>query len=141
MYLLDKNCISIVDRVDSWQQGLNLSTQILLDQNCITVEYIKAIYKSIKQYGPYILLTPELIMPHARPEQGVLQTGISLLKLNNSIEFFDNDIKVILSLASIDSVSHIEYIKQIVDIISDETKYKHLLDSNNIEEIYELFNS
>ena len=141
MYLLDKNCISIVDRVDSWQQGLNLSTQILLDQNYITVEYVKAIYESIKQYGPYILLTPELIMPHARPEQGVLETGISLLKLNNSIEFFDNDIKVILSLASIDSVSHIEYIKQIVDIISDETKYKYLLDSNNIEEIYELFNS
>ncbi len=73
--------IQIVDSVSDWKQAIRLSAQPLLAKETITEEYVEAIFKSHQELGPYYVLAPGLAMPHARPEQGAIKNGLSLLHI------------------------------------------------------------
>ncbi|MGL5956543.1 MAG: PTS sugar transporter subunit IIA [Brevinema sp.] len=139
MYLLDKSCIEIIESLSSWKEGVRKSVKLLENKGFVTETYLDAIYDNIDKFGPYIVLSSDLIMPHARPDQGALKNGISVLKVNNGINFFNNNIKIILSLSAIDSDMHIDYIKQIVYVINKDDSYQKLLEATDIDTIYQLF--
>lgn len=71
--------ITIVSEISSWQEAVQLSAAPLLAAQAIGSEYVDAIIRSHEEIGPYYVLAPGLAMPHARPEQGVHKTGLSLL--------------------------------------------------------------
>ena len=80
--ILDGN-IQIIDSVIDWKESIKIAGNPLLQKNIITENYITAMIESIEKLGFYVILRENLAMPHARPEDGTLGTGVSLLKLNN----------------------------------------------------------
>ena len=82
--ILDGN-IRIIDSVIDWKDSIKIASKSLLEKNIITENYIKAMIESIEKLGFYVILRDNLAMPQARPEDGTLGTGESLLKLNNPV--------------------------------------------------------
>jgi len=79
--------IQIVDSVSDWKQAIRLSAQPLLAKETMTEAYIDAIFNSHQELGPYYVLAPGLAMPHARPEQGAIKNGLSLLHIKQGVSF------------------------------------------------------
>ncbi|MDP1188982.1 PTS sugar transporter subunit IIA, partial [Klebsiella pneumoniae] len=73
--------------MDSWENAVRLAAEPLQMQGYIAGSYIEAILQSHKELGPYNVLAPGLAMPHARPEQGVLRNGLSLLLIKEGGSF------------------------------------------------------
>ncbi len=71
--------INVINAIDNWKNAVRLAAEPLLAQGYMAEHYIEAILKSHAELGPYYLLAPGLAMPHARPEQGALRNGLSLL--------------------------------------------------------------
>lgn len=138
MKLLPESFIEVVEEIVNWKEAILLSSGILLKNEYITEKYIEKIFENIEIMGPYMVLAPELLMPHARPEDGALKTGISLLKLNKPVDFFGNDISIVVTLSSIDSNSHIDYIQKLVSLLDEEKKYTDLLNTKNKNEVVKL---
>lgn len=138
MKLLPENFIEVAEEITNWKDAILMSTGILLKNRYITERYVDKIFENIETMGPYMVLAPELLMPHARPEDGALKTGISLLKLNKPVEFFGNEISIVVTLSSIDSNSHIDYIQKLVTLLSEEEKYMELLNSRDKKEVIKL---
>lgn len=138
MKLLPESFIEVVEEIVNWKEAVLLSSGILLKNEYITEKYIEKIFENIETMGPYMVLAPELLMPHARPEDGALKTGISLLKLNKPVDFFGNDISIVVTLSSIDSNSHIDYIQKLVSLLDEEKKYTDLLNTKNKNEVIKL---
>ena len=126
------------ERVESWQEALTLCAAPLLRSHIITPEYVTAIVNEHRRLGPYYVLAPGLAMPHARPEEGALGLGLSLLKLRRGVSFGseDNDpVDLIVMLAAPDKHSHIELISSLAALFSSDEEMRLLHQARTTEEI------
>ncbi|HDG1701722.1 PTS sugar transporter subunit IIA [Kluyvera ascorbata] len=135
--------IQIVDSVNDWKQAITLSAQPLLAKGAITEDYIKAIFNSHQELGPYYVLAPGLAMPHARPEQGAIKNGLSLLHIKQGVSFDadENDpIYVVIMLCALSGEEHINMITALAEIFSDDERLAALLEASSMEAIQSVIN-
>ncbi|WP_075182442.1 PTS sugar transporter subunit IIA [Pantoea sp. 1.19] len=127
---LNDQTINVVDRVEDWQQAIRLSAAPLLAAGAIAPAYITAMIDSHLALGPYSVLAPGLALPHARPEQGALANGLSLLHVRTGVPFgsAENDpVRVVMTLCAPSGNHHIALIAELADVLSDETRLAALL--------------
>jgi len=137
--LLSDEKIQVVDKVKSWEEGVEIAATPLLKKNYITIKYLRSMLDDVKELGPYINIAPGIIMPHSRPENGVLQSGMSILKINNGIPFINNEkIYLVIMLALIDDKSHLNYMSQLATLLMDEAKREELLAVTNVNDLNEV---
>ncbi|NCC64392.1 MAG: PTS ascorbate-specific transporter subunit IIA [Spirochaetia bacterium] len=126
-------------KVDSWEDAILKGGKVLTDTNSVRPEYLSAIIKKCKQYGPYIVIAPGIAMPHARPEEGALALGYGIVTLKDPVLFNDPDndpIKLLIFLAAPNAKEHNEVaVCQIADLCDDEEIVTALLNARNEEEI------
>lgn len=135
--------IQIVDSVSDWKKAIRLSAQPLLAKETITEEYVEAIFKSHQELGPYYVLAPGLAMPHARPEQGAIKNGLSLLHIKQGVSFNadENDpIYVVIMLCALSGDEHINMITALAEIFSDDERLSALLKASTMETIQTVIN-
>lgn len=130
--LITQNKIIVIDKVDSWQESIKIAAKPLLDNNSIKEEYVTSIIDNINKLGFYIVLDEYIAMPHSRPENGVLKTDISFLKVNDGVMYGDDKIYLIFLLAAKDSNTHIDLIKNLLEIFDYKEK---LINAKTLEEI------
>lgn len=130
--------IQIVDSVSDWKKAIRLSAQPLLAKMAMTEEYIEAIFNSHQELGPYYVLAPGLAMPHARPEQGAIKNGLSLLHIKQGVSFdaeANDPVYVVIMLCALSGDEHINMITALADIFSDDDRLSALLKASSIESI------
>ncbi len=135
--------IQIVDSISDWKQAITLSSQPLLAKKAIAEDYIQAIFNSHHELGPYYVLAPGLAMPHARPEQGALKNGLSLLHIKQGVSFDaeENDpIYVVIMLCALSGDEHINMITALADIFSDDERLSALLKASSMETFQAVIN-
>lgn len=133
-----ENNICIVESVKDWREAVKKSGEILLKNGVIEERYIDAAIKNIETLGNYIVLTDNVAMPHARPEDGVKETGLSLLVIKEGVDFSDEKVYLVFMLASKDSNSHIEIIKKLSNLIDDEELISKLMEVKDEMEVLNL---
>lgn len=75
---------------NTWQEAIEVSCEKLLNRGYISNTYIEEIIKSVKEYGPYIVILPNIAMPHAEGNfDSVYKSGISFTKFKQPVKFFD----------------------------------------------------
>ena len=70
-----------------WQDAVEKSGTILVNNGYVTREYVDAMVQTVKTLGPYIVVAPGLAMPHARSTNGVIKSGISIMTLSRPVTF------------------------------------------------------
>lgn len=131
--------MNMIENVNNWERAIEIAAKPLLKNGYIKSEYINSMVENIHKNGPYIIIVPGFAMPHASPECGVLKTGISLLKLKNPVIFpGNNEIKLIIVLASLSPNAHMDIIVELTDILADEELMEKIYECNSIDKIMEL---
>ncbi|WP_314760920.1 BglG family transcription antiterminator [uncultured Abiotrophia sp.] len=138
--LLKEELIQQVDSVTNWQEAVGLAAQPLLAHGYIEESYIQAMIASIKETGPYIVLAPKVAVPHASPDAGVHQLGISLLQVKEPVDFSENDdadkkVQLIFVLAAVDSTAHLRALQELALILDDEEAIDSLIAASDPREI------
>ena len=137
---LIRNKIDIVDSVSNWEDAIRKGAQLLIENRCIEPRYVDSIINNIKESGPYVVLGDGMAMSHARPEDGVLKNGITLLKIVNGVDF-DNKNKVFLlfTLAAENNEHHQDLMGEIADLLNESEKIKRIMyDDLTDLEIYDI---
>ncbi len=129
------------DKTD-WRTALKISAEKLLKENYIEQRYIDALINSVETLGPYIVIAPNLAIPHARPEDGAIKMGLSLTTFKEPIFFkteADNrySARVFITISAIDYNSHLEMLKSLASKLSEKTieklsKAKTIVEIKNI---------
>ncbi|EPH0092986.1 PTS sugar transporter subunit IIA [Pluralibacter gergoviae] len=140
---LHDDTIRVQESAQNWQQALAICAAPLLESNTIRPEYLTAIVNEHNRLGPYYVLAPGLAMPHARPEEGALGLGLSLLKLHRGVRFGseENDpVDLVVMLAAPDRHSHIELISALAALFSSDEDMRLLHQARTVEEIKNIIN-
>jgi PTS system ascorbate-specific IIA component len=121
--------LNLLTHTDNWRKAVEIALQPMIDNGAVQPRYLNAIYDMHEQIGPYYVLGEGIAMPHARPEEGVNHTGLSLLIVSEGVSFGseDNDpVYIIFALAAIDSHSHIEMIASLSQLFCEENVVEQL---------------
>lgn len=120
---INESNLNMFTRVDDWQQAVALAVEPMIARGEVEPRYLSAIYEMHREIGPYYVLGEGIAMPHARPEEGVINTALSLAIVSEGVSFNspDNDpVYVIFALAAKDSHSHIEMIASLSQLFCEE---------------------
>ncbi len=136
---LNKNHIECIDRVDCWEDSIIKSSKALLNNGYINESYVNGMIQSVIDNGPYMVILPEIAMPHTDPNKGVIKTGISLLKVNEPVIFPENKpVRLLITLAATSGDEHMNLLAKLTDFLIDEEKIKSILACSTKEEIMDL---
>lgn len=135
-YINDKTIQTNVD-VNTWEEAVIHGSEPLLANEDIEKKYVDAMIDAVHEYGPYMVLADNFALMHSRPENGVLNTSMSLITTKNTLDMEGKPVKVFLILAAKDNESHIKALSQITEILSNESNFLKIMDGNK-EEILNL---
>ncbi|WRP07523.1 BglG family transcription antiterminator [Rossellomorea aquimaris] len=141
--LLTEQTIQLKDRVTSWEEAIRVASEPLVDQQSIRPDYVDAMITNVKELGPYIVIAPNIAIPHARPETGVEQLGMSFLRLEEPVYFSEKEkhrAQLIIVLAAIDNQTHLKALAQLTELLSNEDNVEKLISASDRQTIIELIN-
>ncbi|MFV0576444.1 MAG: PTS sugar transporter subunit IIA [Vibrio sp.] len=120
--LIDNNSIKLQQSASNWKEAIKIGTDMLIASGAILPSYHEAIINSVEKLGPYICIAPNLAMPHARPEDGVVRTAFALVTLDTPIYFEGEDepVDVLITLAGSSSDEHMEGLMEVTQVLDDE---------------------
>lgn len=136
--LLNEKTIQLQQSCESWQEAIRLSGAVLRDQGFITDEYIDNAIATVKEVGPYIVITKGVALPHSTNKTGVNRTCMSLLTLDTPVNFNnpDNDpVYNVFMLATEDADSHIGALKDLAEFLERKEFLTLLSKARNPQEI------
>ena len=119
--LIENNSIKLNQSAADWKAAIKIGTDLLERAGTIEPRYYDTIISNIEKMGPYIILAPGLAMPHARPEEGVIETSFALVTLKEPVVFEGEDepVSVLITLAGSDSDKHMEGLMEITQTLDD----------------------
>lgn len=132
--LRDRNII-LNQECEDWKEVIERVSLPLVQDQVIEKGYIDAMIKSVEEFGPYIVIGKHLALAHARPEDGVNKLGISVMTLKEPIKFGneENDpVKIVFCLAAVDSYSHLNVMRSLVELINDSKKVEKLINAETL---------
>lgn len=141
MKLIKESNVQILEGAADWKEAIRQSIAPLERDGFVTEAYGEAIIENVEQLGPYICIAPHVALPHARPEQGVLESQIAVTLFRREVDFNREDARanLFISLAAADSDSHLDVLMQITDILQDEDKTTGILQAKDETELYQYF--
>lgn len=136
---IKKNNIKFLDKVIDWKEAIKKAAEPLLEENLIEERYVEAMIENVEKLGDYIILVPNVAMPHARPEFGSKETGVSFLKLDNPVTFGKNkEVRLIICLSTKNNDDHLSLLQNVSFLIDDEEKVDSLVNTKSRDEFYDL---
>lgn len=138
--IFNEKLITLNIEAKNWEDAIRKTSQPLIDCKKASKEYVDDMILSVKQFGPYIVLSKHIAMPHGRPEKGAKECAIAIGVLKTPVEFgnIDNDpVKYIFSLSATDNTSHLKAIVKLADLFKDKEFFKLLDNASSPKEIIE----
>ena len=140
--IVEKKHYAFVDRLDSWQQGVELSAKSLVADGSVDEDYYKQIVDCIEKYGPYVVFDHYVAMPHSQENaQGVHKTGIGFMRVKEPVSF-GKDVdgeeklaKLFFTLAACNPDEHLNNIQQLASLFCNEALLDALMAANTPEDI------
>ncbi len=120
--LLTKEHIMFKPQVSSVKEALYDGAKPLLDKQLIEKRYVEKVLKNLEEMGPYIVVAPNIALSHARPTDGVNELCMSLLLLEEPVNFSDKEnreVRAIITLAAPDETSHLTALGQLSQMLMD----------------------
>jgi len=138
MNLTSEELVRLNIEAKDWEDAIRQSADALLQNGKIKASYIDAIIKTVKETGPYIVITKHVALPHARSEAGALESAIGIATLKEPVVFGnkENDpVKYLFCLSAKDSESHINALAELTGLLDRKDFYEFLDHAKDASEV------
>ncbi|HCJ10056.1 MAG TPA: PTS maltose transporter subunit IIBC [Clostridiales bacterium] len=121
-----------------WEEAVRLAGEVLEKAGDIEPAYTEAMIRTVREIGPYIVVTPGVALPHARPENGVLRAAIGLVRLARPVSFgneVNDPVDLVFPFGTPDRDQHIEVLAALSRLLSDPRRVAALRRAATEEDI------
>lgn len=124
-----------------WREAIRIAAQPLVDKQYVEPRYVEAMIRHVEELGPYIIVAPQVAIPHGRPDEGVHRLGMSLLRLEQSVPFspdHSHDVGLVIVIATVDQESHLKALSDLTRILSVKEQRAALLQATSVGDLLHL---
>ncbi|MGX7109459.1 BglG family transcription antiterminator [Facklamia miroungae] len=136
--ITNNKLIQLKVEAKDWKEAIQKSAEVMKEEGKITDDYIRAMINNTESNGPYIVITKHVALPHARPEDGVIETAIGITTLKEPVVFgheLHDPVKYVFCLSTVDNNSHLKALAELVDLLDDVHFYELLEKAEEPQEI------
>lgn len=140
---VDRKVTSYQKGFNTWQESIVASCQPLVKEGIIENCYVDAIISCVEKYGPYIVIAPNIAMPHSTEgAKGVNETCIGFMKVEEPVHFDLNDpekdARLFFVLAAVDHDKHLENMMALSEMLMNDELVQDLLEVTCDEDLLAL---
>lgn len=137
--IVEKKHFSFHEGFDDWRDAVRAACAPLLSDGTIEKEYPEIIIQKVEELGPYIVIAPNICIPHAERGRGVNDTAMCFMKTEKPVSFDpndpDKDARIFVVLAATDDEVHLNNLMQLSETLSDETIVDKLLQAKTGDDL------
>ena len=74
--------------VSDWQEAIRAAGKLMVEEGGVEARFVDAMIRVAKEFGPYIVIAPGIALPHARPEDGVIDSTVAVVRLAYTGQFW-----------------------------------------------------
>lgn len=140
--LIRENLIDLDVEVEDWQGAIRAAGKLMVQDGGVEERFVDAMIRVAKEFGPYIVVAPGIALPHAKPEDGVLEASIAIVRLKTPVNFGneDNDpVYLVVALAAVDQEQHIGGLQQLAFVLGDQERVKAIKEAKTKEDLRDIF--
>lgn len=144
-YFLENDLVKYSEKeITDWREAIRESCQQLMEKKIIDQRYVDEIIQCVEEYGPYIVIVPQVAMPHSSEKSaGVFGTAVSFTKMKHTINFESNDgekksARLFFTLAAKNPEEHMRNIQKLSELLMTEGLIDRLVATNNVAEYKEV---
>ena len=121
-----------------WERAIYTTALPLIRRGSISEKYVTCIIDRLMEAGPYMFVTKDLVLAHARPQDGVRHLDIAIGISTDGILFESGKrARIVFCLVVEDQQKHIGILKDIRKVLSKETQIDELVKIESAGEICE----
>ncbi|MBR2216637.1 MAG: PTS sugar transporter subunit IIA [Selenomonadaceae bacterium] len=124
---------------DDWRDAVRAACAPLIADKTIEKEYPEIIIGKVEELGPYIVIAPNICIPHAERGRGVNGTAMCFMKTEKPVSFDPNDpekdARIFVVLAATDDEVHLKNLMELSETLSDEAIVEKLLQAKTPEDL------
>lgn len=139
--IINLDFIKVQQECKDWKEAIFKGAKILEDKNLVEKRYKTEIINKFKEFGCYMVIAPGIVLSHARPKDGVIKTGISIITLKQPINFghSDNDpVKLVVTLAAEDNNNHVDVLASLMNVFLNPEALNTIFNAKSNKDIYEI---
>lgn len=139
--LITKETFQWSDEPLGWREAIALAAQPLVNSGAVETSYIDAMVGKVEEFGPFIDLGKGIAIPHARPEDGVHQVGMSMLVLDQPVYLLDDpshEIRLFICIAAVDNQTHLRALSHLTKILREEEHIQQLIGAKEFTDVQHL---
>ena len=139
--IIEKNLYQFVEQdVSSWEEAIRISCKQLEAAGIVDSSFAQILIDSVLEHGPYIVLLPNLAMPHTSTNaEGVNDTAIAFTRFKNPVSFDSEDgskdAQVFFTLASTDEQQHLKNMASLFELLSEGNSLELVMDIRSFEDL------
>ncbi len=139
--LIEKDRFSFSGEFEKWEDAIIAACQPLIKEGAIEKEYPDYIIKNVHEFGPYIVIAPDVCIPHAQEGKGVNETSVCFMNTTKAVDFgeeCDYDARLFFVLASVNNDEHLQNLSELVELLEDEENVSKLVQARTKEDLIRL---
>lgn len=124
-----------------WKEAIKQAASPLLTTGKVEQSYVDAMINVVEKNGPFINIGPHIALAHARPENGVNEMSMALMKVDPAIDLVsaDHPITLFFVLAASDNTKHLEALQELVMKLQDADSFARMEKATTVEELVNEF--
>lgn len=140
---VEKKHYKFAESAKDWKDAIRMSCESLEADGTVEANYKEDIIKCVEKYGPYIVIMPDVAMPHSQENAvGVNKTAIGFMKLEKPVSFDpedpEKDATLFFTLASCNPDQHLENMARLAEMMSNEELMEELKKAKGQEDLLAL---
>jgi len=136
--LIEAKRISFNHGFDKWEDAIAASCAPLLAQGVVEQSYVDQIIKNVDELGAYIVIAPDICIPHAQEGAGVHETALCFMKTELPVKFSDDpdqNARLFFTFSSVNNDDHMRNLSEVVELLSDEENMRILLAAKSVDDL------
>lgn len=125
-----------------WRDAIRAACAPLLADGTIEKEYPEIIIEKVEELGPYIVIAPNICIPHAERGRGVNGTAMCFMKTEKPVSFDpddpEKDARIFVVLAATDDEVHLSNLMALSETLSDEDIVAKVLVAKTPEDLLQI---
>jgi len=140
---VERKHVKFAEEAKDWREAIRMSCEVLEADGTVEGNYKEDIIACVEKYGPYIVIMPNVAMPHSQEHaKGVNKTAVAFMKLNKPVSFTpgnpDTDARLFFTLASCNSDQHLDNMSRLSELLMNEELVNELAGASTAEDLLAL---
>ena len=126
---------------DDWELAVRETADPLLNGGCIHQSYVEKMITLGREHGPYFVISDDVAVAHARPEDGAEAMGLALSIYRQGVMIGDKEVRFLFVLATPNQQDHLHILENVMEFCNNKEMRDKIAEAESETTALELLNA